>query len=110
MSAIAANAVVNVPLSDTIAVRASGSYRKEGGFIDFDRTAKSTPFGNRSGPDTAKNINGAESYGGRASLLFKPSDEAQCPAQRLAAEHPHGFADVCRERSAITLTTSCTAA
>ncbi len=59
------HAVVNVPLSDTVAFRASGTYRKEGGFIDS--------IGN-GGSDVAKNINGAKSYGGRASLLFKPSE------------------------------------
>ena len=60
------HAVVNVPLSDTIAFRASGTYRKEGGFIDSTGIA---------GSDVEKNINGVESYGGRASLLFKPNDK-----------------------------------
>jgi len=53
--------VVNVPLSSTIALRASGFYRKTPGYID----AIGRP---------AKNVNDAESYGGRAALLFKPSD------------------------------------
>ena len=60
-----ANAVVNVPLSPTLAFRASGSYRKDAGFIDSIGTG---------GSDVAKNINGDRVYGGRASLLFKPSD------------------------------------
>tara|TARA_R100001224_G_scaffold8233_3_gene4379 strand:+ start:2783 stop:5131 length:2349 start_codon:yes stop_codon:yes gene_type:complete len=54
------NAVVNVPLGDSLAVRASGYYRKSGGFIDtigIDR----------------KDANDFESYGGRASLLFEPT-------------------------------------
>jgi outer membrane receptor protein involved in Fe transport len=66
--------VVNVPLSDTIAFRASGSYRKDGGFIDSVGTKGTDGFGNVLTSDVAKNINGSKSYGGRASLLFKPSD------------------------------------
>ncbi|MBY8829448.1 TonB-dependent receptor [Hephaestia mangrovi] len=55
------NGVVNVPLGSTLAVRASGFYRKTPGYID----AIGRP---------ARNVNDAESYGGRAALLFKPSD------------------------------------
>lgn len=62
------SAVVNVPLSDTLAVRASGFYRDYGGYIDSIGTA---------GSDIAKNINGSKSYGGRVSALFKPSDAVQ---------------------------------
>lgn len=70
------HAVVNVPLSDTIAFRASGTYRKEGGFIDSIGTSGTDPiFGViNMVSDVEKNINGSKSYGGRASLLFKPSD------------------------------------
>jgi iron complex outermembrane receptor protein len=60
------NLVVNVPLSSSIALRASGFYRKDGGFIDSIGTG---------GSDIAKNINDSETYGGRASLLIKPSDK-----------------------------------
>ncbi|HEY7959222.1 MAG TPA: TonB-dependent receptor plug domain-containing protein, partial [Sphingomicrobium sp.] len=59
-----ADAVVNVPLGQTIAFRASGNYRKDAGFIDSIGTG---------GSDVAKNINGDRSFGGRASLLFEPS-------------------------------------
>lgn len=59
------NLVVNIPLSDSVAFRASGTYRREGGFID------SIGIG---GSDVDKNINDAEIYGGRASLLIKPSE------------------------------------
>lgn len=55
------NAVVNVPLGDTLAFRASGFYRKDAGFIDAIGRS-------------AKNVNDDKNYGGRASLLFKPSD------------------------------------
>ena len=68
--------VINVPLSDTIAFRASGTYRKEGGFIDSIGTSDTDPLGLGivMTSDVAKNINSSKSYGGRASLLFKPSD------------------------------------
>lgn len=55
-----ANGVLNIPLGDMIAVRASGYYRKLGGFIDTTGIAR-------------RNANRVESYGGRASLLFEPS-------------------------------------
>ena len=71
------NAVVNVPLSDTLAVRASGTYRKYGGFIDSIGTG---------GSDRDKNINDSVSYGGRASLLFKPTDAISLRLTALAQD------------------------
>lgn len=70
------HAVVNVPLSNTVAFRASGTYRKDGGFIDSIGTSAndSLGLGTVLTSDVAKNINSVKSYGGRASLLFKPSD------------------------------------
>lgn len=56
-------AMINVPLGDTLAFRASGSYRKQGGYIDSVGTA---------GSSVRSNINDFESYGGRASLLWTP--------------------------------------
>ena len=56
-------AMVNLPLGDTLAFRASGSYRKQGGYIDSIGTA---------GSNVRSNINDFENYGGRASLLWKP--------------------------------------
>jgi iron complex outermembrane receptor protein len=56
-------AMVNVPFGETLAFRASGSYRKQGGFIDSIGTA---------GSSIRSNTNDFESYGGRASLLWKP--------------------------------------
>ncbi|WP_156841663.1 TonB-dependent receptor [Novosphingobium aquimarinum] len=58
------SAVVNVPLGETFAVRATGFYRDMAGFIDSIGTA---------GSDVAKDINGYKSYGGRISALFEPS-------------------------------------
>jgi len=57
--------MVNVPLGDTFAVRATGYYREQGGFIDSIGTA---------GSDVEKDINGSTSYGGRVSALWAPSD------------------------------------
>lgn len=54
------NALVNVPLGDTLAFRASGFYRNNGGYIDAPARG-------------ARNVNGNESFGGRASLLFTPT-------------------------------------
>ena len=59
------NAVLNVPLASTVALRVSGNYRKDAGFIDSIGTG---------GSRHAKNINDDQVYGGRGSLLFKPSD------------------------------------
>lgn len=55
------NAMVNVPLGDTLAFRASGFYRKTGGFIDAPTRGD-------------ENVNATKSYGGRASLKFTPTE------------------------------------
>src|SRR5690349_18483655 len=59
-------AAFNMPVNDKLAFRASGFYRKVGGFIDSIGTA---------GSDVAENINGSTSSGGRASMRFEPSDK-----------------------------------
>jgi iron complex outermembrane recepter protein len=56
-----ANGVVNVPIGGIAALRASGFYRKQGGFIDTLGIARN-------------DANDVASYGGRASLLVQPSD------------------------------------
>ena len=58
------SAMLNLPISENLAIRGSGFYRSYGGFID------STGLG---GSDIAKNINDSKSYGGRISALFNPS-------------------------------------
>lgn len=70
-----ADGVVNVPLGSTLAVRVSGNYRKDGGFIDSIGTG---------GSDVAQNINGDRSYGGRASVLFKPSSAVSIRLSAIA--------------------------
>jgi iron complex outermembrane recepter protein len=69
--------VVNVPLSDKIAVRASGFYRKDAGFVD---SIGNNPVSDLAGgilvPGTRddSNINTLKSYGGRASVLFNATE------------------------------------
>ena len=64
---------IHLPLGDTLAFRASGFYNKNGGFIDSIGTS-GTSFTSLVTSDVADNINKSQTYGGRASLLFKPSD------------------------------------
>jgi iron complex outermembrane receptor protein len=54
---------INVPLGETVAVRAVGYYTKYAGFIDAI------------GPAGGKNVNDGERYGGRISLLWQPVEE-----------------------------------
>ncbi|WP_226633908.1 TonB-dependent receptor [Novosphingobium profundi] len=68
------NLMVNVPLSPTLAFRASGSYRMQGGFIDSIGTG---------GSDVESNINDYRSYGGRASLQWMPTDALTVRATAL---------------------------
>ena len=60
------NLMFNLPLSDSAAFRASGTYRSNGGFVDSVGSG---------GSDVEKNINGTDTYGGCASLLLLPSDK-----------------------------------
>jgi outer membrane receptor protein involved in Fe transport len=70
------NGVVNAPLGDIAAFRGSGFYRKNAGWIDSSGEdgsllglvpLPSTDFG--------KNINEGQVWGGRGSVLFKPTNE-----------------------------------
>lgn len=78
------NLVVNVPLGETLAFRATGSYRKYGGFIDSIGTSAPDLFGVVRTTDIDKNINDTKSFGGRASLLFRPSDKVSVRLTALA--------------------------
>ena len=53
-------AAVNVPISGNAAFRASGFYRKDPGYIDD--------------PNWGHDINDGKTYGGRFSILLKPTD------------------------------------
>lgn len=76
------NAMVNMPLGETVAVRASGFYRDNGGYVDA--------IGR-----TGSNINDSKSYGGRASILFKPTEDITVRlfalAQNIEVDSPSSF-------------------
>jgi outer membrane receptor protein involved in Fe transport len=61
-SALLATGMVNLPLGDTLAFRASGYYRERPGFVDAVGR-------------NAAGIDDSRSFGGRASLLFQPSED-----------------------------------
>ena len=71
--------VVNVPVSDTFALRASGFFRSDGGYIESIGNnpipALQDPSVNiADGTLVEDEINGTDVSGGRISALFKPSD------------------------------------
>lgn len=73
-------AMANVPVSDQFAVRASGFYRSDDGFIDSignnPIASLTTPGVNIiDGTLVKKDINSLDTFGGRLSALFKPSDK-----------------------------------
>ena len=72
--------MVNIPLSDTFALRGTGYYRDNGGFVDSIGTA---------GSDVEDDINDSESYGGRVSALLEPERCVLVAADRGPAEHQH---------------------
>src|SRR3546814_16080876 len=76
-------AMVNMPLGDTLAFRASGSYRRQGGYIDSVGTA---------GSNVRSNINDFENYGGRASLLWRSEERrvgTACVSTRRSRLSPY---------------------
>lgn len=76
------NLVVNLPLGDMLAVRASGFYHKTGGYIDSLGLV-------------GRNVDSSDSYGGRASVLFQPSDQFSVRLfgvlQNLRTDAPSNF-------------------
>lgn len=77
---------VNVPMSDTVAVRVSGFSRHEAGYIDNVRSGG------------VKDVNEADLHGGRVAALWAPNDALSI---KLAALYQNnevsGFAYVTRE-------------
>ena len=71
------DAMVNLPLSSSLAVRASGYYRKDGGWIDSVGITANDAFGYPLTTRTQSNINSDQVYGGRASLLYAPDKQFQ---------------------------------
>lgn len=61
---------INAPLGNAAAVRVSGFYRSDPGFIDD--------------PHLGHDVNDGTRYGGRASLLLKPTDRLQIRASAMA--------------------------
>ena len=66
----ALNAMVNAPIGDMFALRVVGYYQREPGFVDNTRTFQT-------------DVNSMISRGGRAQLLFAPSDRLRLVAQAL---------------------------
>ncbi|HKS56642.1 MAG TPA: TonB-dependent receptor [Steroidobacteraceae bacterium] len=69
---------VNVPLSDRAAIRVTGFYRKDGGFVD---SIGNGPIPSLLDPNVnimsslnEENINETDSFGGRVSALFNATD------------------------------------
>lgn len=79
--------LVNAPLGDVAAFRASGYYRKNAGWIDG--TGADTNFFGVPALG-GKNINEGKNWGGRASVLFKPISELSirltAMAQRIQSD------------------------
>ncbi len=77
-----ANAMVNVPLGETLAFRTSGFFKRYGGYVEA---------AGRNGRD----VNRSDSYGGRASLLFKPNEDLSVRLfallQNIETDSPSSF-------------------
>ena len=69
--------VLNLPLTDTLAFRASGFYVRDAGYID-------NPLSGR------KDINEGERYGGRLSLFWKPSETFDVRVSALRQTSQYG--------------------
>ena len=75
----AATGMLNIPVSETFALRATGFYRSDDGYVD---SIGNNPIPTLQDPDVnivdgtrvEENINSLETLGGRLSALFAPSD------------------------------------
>ncbi len=68
---------INAPLSDSIAVRAVGWYRRDGGYIDNIPGSRTYPSSGITASNAAlveKNFNDVETYGGRIALGIELDD------------------------------------
>ena len=75
----AVTGVLNMPVGETFAVRASGFFRSDGGYTESIGNNPIPAFQDPSvnivdGTRVEKELNGNETSGGRLSALFKPSD------------------------------------
>jgi iron complex outermembrane receptor protein len=91
-----AAAVINAPLGDKAAVRVDGFYRKDHGYVD---SVGNNPILNElTGEEigrslVAKDINDRKSYGGRASLLFAPTEDVSIRLTAFAQNLNSGASD-----------------
>ncbi|WP_197041893.1 TonB-dependent receptor [Sandarakinorhabdus oryzae] len=107
-----AQGFINVPISDTLAVRAMGYYRHEGGYIDntpnngkyndgtpavfnLGDTNPLTSFTLNNANKVKNNYNTIDEVGGRLSLLWEPADgwsiNPQVTAQKQISRGYFGF-------------------
>jgi iron complex outermembrane receptor protein len=72
--------MLNIPAGESFALRASGFYRADEGFIDSIGNNPIPSLQNPAvnivdGTRVEENLNGLDTYGGRVSALFEPSDQ-----------------------------------
>lgn len=72
---------INVPITDTLAIRASGYWRKDAGYVDDASLG-------------ASGVNQTDAFGGRFSALWKPSEFFSVKVNALTQETlSHGTSD-----------------
>jgi outer membrane receptor protein involved in Fe transport len=89
-------AVFNLPLGNKAAARVDGFYRKNHGYVDSigNNPILDLLTGEELGRTlVAKNINDQKSYGGRASLLFDPTDNLSIRLTAFAQNLNSGAGD-----------------
>jgi iron complex outermembrane receptor protein len=72
--------MLNIPAGESFAIRASGFYRTDEGFVDSIGNNPIPSLQNPAvnivdGSRVEENLNGLDTYGGRVSALFKPSEQ-----------------------------------
>ncbi|MDH4109682.1 MAG: TonB-dependent receptor [Gammaproteobacteria bacterium] len=91
--------LVNVPVTDSFALRAAGFYRADAGFID---SIGNNPIASMTDPGITvvegtrvdQGINAADIFGGRVSALFDLSDNASLNLMALMQNIESGSSDV----------------
>lgn len=94
----AVTGVLNVPLGDTIAVRASGFYREDDGFIN---SIGNNPIPTLTDPNVnviegtqvVDNLNKLDTYGGRLAALFAPTENFSLQLTALMQDIDSGAPD-----------------
>jgi outer membrane receptor protein involved in Fe transport len=91
-----AAAVFNAPIGNKVAVRVDGFYRKDHGYVDSigNNPILNLLTGEEIGRTRVeKDINDRESYGGRASVLFNPTDNLSVRLTAFAQNLNSGASD-----------------